>query len=273
MLRAEFAVGLGWAAAIAAGVPWWSSSSRSMAHARHMLLGDAPTPGPPRQRRRLRRRPARRRPAGLRVHRRVRLAAAAAPARRRPRGGLVNPEPPVDPGRRPPARARSRRRRAGRRGRERLFAAGIPARPGRRRTTTATRCGSSTSSPPGRRTAGSSCTCGSTARARRCRPWPRLSFPASRFEREIADLFGIIPRRPPPSSAAWSCTSTGREGWHPMRHDAGPPPPMLADAGPFPFVPVEGAGVYEIPVGPVHAGLIEPGPLPLLGRRARRSCR
>src|SRR5699024_9080302 len=27
----------------------------------------------------------------------------------------------------------------------------------------------------------------------------------------------------------------------------------------FPFVTVEGPGVYEIPVGPVHAGLIEPG--------------
>ena len=34
---------------------------------------------------------------------------------------------------------------------------------------------------------------------------------------------------------------------------------MVADAGSFPFVPVEGTGVYEIPVGPVHAGLIEPG--------------
>jgi hypothetical protein len=29
--------------------------------------------------------------------------------------------------------------------------------------------------------------------------------------------------------------------------------------GPFPFVTVDGPGVYEIPVGPVHAGLIEPG--------------
>src|SRR5207248_1398086 len=28
---------------------------------------------------------------------------------------------------------------------------------------------------------------------------------------------------------------------------------------PFPFVQVDGPGVYEIPVGPVHAGLIEPG--------------
>ena len=44
-----------------------------------------------------------------------------------------------------------------------------------------------------------------------------------------------------------------------MRHQAGPPPPMQEDAEPFPFVRVEGPGVYEIPVGPVHAGLIEPG--------------
>ena len=28
---------------------------------------------------------------------------------------------------------------------------------------------------------------------------------------------------------------------------------------PFPFTAVEGDGVYEIPVGPVHAGVIEPG--------------
>ncbi|MGO8872332.1 MAG: formate hydrogenase [Acidimicrobiales bacterium] len=34
---------------------------------------------------------------------------------------------------------------------------------------------------------------------------------------------------------------------------------MVTDAGSYPFVPVEGTGVYEIPVGPVHAGLIEPG--------------
>jgi Ni,Fe-hydrogenase III large subunit len=43
-----------------------------------------------------------------------------------------------------------------------------------------------------------------------------------------------------------------------MRNDAGPPPDFVA-AGGFPFLNVEGAGVYEIPVGPVHAGLIEPG--------------
>ena len=44
-----------------------------------------------------------------------------------------------------------------------------------------------------------------------------------------------------------------------MRRDAGPAPAMVDDAGSFPFVEVQGTGVYEIPVGPVHAGLIEPG--------------
>lgn len=84
-----------------------------------------------------------------------------------------------------------------------------------------------------------------------------LSFPASRFEREMADLYGIRPvGHPRPRRlvrhAHWP------EDWHPMRHDAGPPPQFEPRAR-FPFVTVEGTGVYEIPVGPVHAGLIEPG--------------
>ena len=85
-----------------------------------------------------------------------------------------------------------------------------------------------------------------------------LSFPASRFEREMHDLFGIVPighpfLRPLVLHQHWP------EGWHPMLHTAGASPPMRTDAEPFPFVRVEGPGVYEIPVGPVHAGLIEPG--------------
>jgi len=85
-----------------------------------------------------------------------------------------------------------------------------------------------------------------------------LSFPASRFERELYDLFGVDPighpfRRPLVRHQHWP------QDWHPMRRNAGPVPPMLPDAEPFPFVAVEGPGVYEIPVGPVHAGLIEPG--------------
>jgi Ni,Fe-hydrogenase III large subunit/Ni,Fe-hydrogenase III component G len=84
-----------------------------------------------------------------------------------------------------------------------------------------------------------------------------LSFPASRFEREMRDLYGIEPdHHPMPRHLVhhphWPT------GWHPMRHDAGPRPPLNA-VEPFPFLTVEGDGVYEIPVGPVHAGLIEPG--------------
>ena len=85
-----------------------------------------------------------------------------------------------------------------------------------------------------------------------------LSFPASRFEREMHDLFGIVPEGHP-FPRRLVLHQHWPEGWHPMRHDAGPPPPMQAGAEPFPFVKVDGPGVYEIPVGPVHAGLIEPG--------------
>ncbi|HET8588224.1 MAG TPA: NADH-quinone oxidoreductase subunit C [Nakamurella sp.] len=84
-----------------------------------------------------------------------------------------------------------------------------------------------------------------------------LSFPAGRFEREMHDLFGIVPEGHPlprrlVRHAHWP------SGWYPLRADAGDPPPSGA-GDPFPFVPVQGEGVYEIPVGPVHAGMIGPG--------------
>jgi Ni,Fe-hydrogenase III large subunit len=73
------------------------------------------------------------------------------------------------------------------------------------------------------------------------------------------DLLGIIPDgHPLPRRLVrhrhWPA------GWYPLRRDAGDPPNFVdADAEPYPFLTVEGPGVYEIPVGPVHAGLIEPG--------------
>jgi Ni,Fe-hydrogenase III large subunit/Ni,Fe-hydrogenase III component G len=84
-----------------------------------------------------------------------------------------------------------------------------------------------------------------------------LSFPAGRFEREMMDLFGIeLIGHPRPRRmvhhAHWP------QDWHPMRTHAGPPP-VFAASGRYPFLTVDGDGVYEIPVGPVHAGLIEPG--------------
>ncbi|MFD1545795.1 hydrogenase large subunit [Nonomuraea guangzhouensis] len=85
-----------------------------------------------------------------------------------------------------------------------------------------------------------------------------LSFPAGRFEREMHDLYGITPLDHPLPRRLVRHHHWPR-GWYPMRTDAGPPPSFGDPEGPYPFVTVEGPGVYEIPVGPVHAGLIEPG--------------
>jgi Ni,Fe-hydrogenase III large subunit/Ni,Fe-hydrogenase III component G len=84
------------------------------------------------------------------------------------------------------------------------------------------------------------------------------SFPAGRFEREMHDLYGIIPAgHPQPRRLVrhhhWPA------GWHPMRLQAGPAPDFGDTEAAYPFLEVQGPGVYEIPVGPVHAGLIEPG--------------
>ncbi|MGB4977379.1 MAG: NADH-quinone oxidoreductase subunit C [Anaerolineae bacterium] len=83
-------------------------------------------------------------------------------------------------------------------------------------------------------------------------------YPTSRFEREIKDLFGIEAvgqpdRRPLVRHGFWP------ESYHPLRKDATPPADFHDDGAGFPFLPVGGEGVYEIPVGPVHAGIIEPG--------------
>jgi len=85
-----------------------------------------------------------------------------------------------------------------------------------------------------------------------------LSYPASRYEREIRDLFGLVPEghpdpRPLVRHGFWP------ESYYPLRKDSGPPGDFKDEGQPFPFQQVEGAGLFEIPVGPVHAGIIEPG--------------
>jgi Ni,Fe-hydrogenase III large subunit/Ni,Fe-hydrogenase III component G len=85
-----------------------------------------------------------------------------------------------------------------------------------------------------------------------------LSFPAGRFEREMRDLFGIVPDGHPLPRRLVRHFHWPR-GWYPMLADAGSPPAFGDLDGPYPFSEVEGAGVYEIPVGPVHAGMIGPG--------------
>jgi Ni,Fe-hydrogenase III large subunit/Ni,Fe-hydrogenase III component G len=84
-----------------------------------------------------------------------------------------------------------------------------------------------------------------------------LHYPASRFEREIFDLFGIRALghpdpRPLMRHGFWPAD------YFPLRKDARPRE-FRDDGQAFPFQQVGGEGVYEIPVGPVHAGIIEPG--------------
>ncbi len=81
---------------------------------------------------------------------------------------------------------------------------------------------------------------------------------ASRFEREVHDLFGLLPTGHPdlrrlPLHQFWPAA------YHPLLKDAPSPPAFTDDGTPFPFRRVEGEGIHEITVGPVHAGIIEPG--------------
>ena len=73
----------------------------------------------------------------------------------------------------------------------------------------------------------------------------------------MRDLHGIVPRDHP---QPYRLVRHGHwpTSYHPMLASADPDPGFGADAG-FPFAEVIGKGIYEIPVGPVHAGLIEPG--------------
>jgi len=84
------------------------------------------------------------------------------------------------------------------------------------------------------------------------------SYPGGRWEREIRDLYGIHPAgHPLPFRMVRHDHWPTR--WFPMLRDIDPNPTFPPDNDTYKFVRVEGDGVYEIPVGPVHAGLIEPG--------------
>jgi Ni,Fe-hydrogenase III large subunit len=77
--------------------------------------------------------------------------------------------------------------------------------------------------------------------------------PAIRLERTIQDLFGLkaqgaIDQRPWLDHGRWG----KRQPLGAARADAG-----AGDA--YAFLPVDGESLHQIPVGPVHAGIIEPG--------------
>ncbi len=85
------------------------------------------------------------------------------------------------------------------------------------------------------------------------------------YEREIRDLFGLEPRGHPdirrlifhdsfptdsyPLRKDWNISEADLKIWG----------EGIKQRGHYKFMEVEGEGIYEIPVGPVHAGIIEPG--------------
>ncbi len=77
-------------------------------------------------------------------------------------------------------------------------------------------------------------------------------------EREMRDLLGIEPvGHPDPRRLVLH--DDFPDGYHPLRHDApGVVPDGRAAVAYQPFV-AHGEGVYGLPVGPIHAGVIEPG--------------
>jgi Ni,Fe-hydrogenase III large subunit len=83
---------------------------------------------------------------------------------------------------------------------------------------------------------------------------------ADRPERHTRDLLGIHFQGG--DARRWTRHAAWDEKTYPLRADfpltGSPPRPTPPDAN-YPFLQVQGAGVYEIPVGPVHAGIIEPG--------------
>ncbi len=79
---------------------------------------------------------------------------------------------------------------------------------------------------------------------------------ANWFEREMKDWFGIMAF---PNIARLASHPDWPEDVHPMLKDFQLEQQVTRVRGDFDFKRVEGEGIFEIPVGPVHAGIIEPG--------------
>ena len=83
----------------------------------------------------------------------------------------------------------------------------------------------------------------------------RLHAPAIRLERTLRDLSGLDPEGLI-DTRAWL-----DHGKWPVHHPLGKAEPVSAKRKlkPYAFLPAEGESLHQIPVGPVHAGIIEPG--------------
>lgn len=81
----------------------------------------------------------------------------------------------------------------------------------------------------------------------------RVHPPALRLERSIHDLFGLVPEGCP-DPRGW--LDHGRWG---VRHPLGVRATAPGTGDAYAFHVAEGPRLHQIPVGPVHAGIIEPG--------------
>lgn len=83
---------------------------------------------------------------------------------------------------------------------------------------------------------------------------------SARFERDIYDMFGIIPDNHPELKPV-NAHDHWPKNFYPLRKDvAWDAKVTFAPGGrPYTFKRYEGEGIYEVPVGPIHAGVIEPG--------------
>ncbi|MDX8412531.1 MAG: NADH-quinone oxidoreductase subunit C [Mariprofundales bacterium] len=85
---------------------------------------------------------------------------------------------------------------------------------------------------------------------------------ACRMERQMQDSFGVTVRDIP-DGRLWIKHEHWPEDLHPLLHSFDGHTPMQSDPDraniDYDFVPCDSECTYEIPVGPVHAGIIEPG--------------
>src|ERR1039458_9596912 len=91
--------------------------------------------------------------------------------------------------------------------------------------------------------------------------FPSLSliiYEALNYERKIQTFFGLTP-----IGCRDSRPIILHENWpvdvFPLRKDFNWQTRPKTGSGTYPFQEVKGEGIYEIPVGPIHAGIIEPG--------------
>lgn len=92
-----------------------------------------------------------------------------------------------------------------------------------------------------------------------CYPSINDLFPAAnRMQRAAYDLHGIHADESA-DHRKWLRHGAWPGGTFPLRKDFDSASRFPPSADRYPFVKVEGEGVHEIPVGPVHAGTIEPG--------------